>query len=667
MKRRKRLGTKLRPGKPTLTAKAKGRSQRTRVLIIALFLLLLAGALVQRYPIALSPEELPDNDERFTVEQAVGDVLLIDTPSLQNASASVEDMPFGGYWHNVLAREFGPYRVVSVANLAPGDLEHVSLVVVPAGASSRFGPSEVGWLHTWVERGGTLLVERPGAVWEGLLGVAPAGTEARPARRITAFDGARISGDLRTAVIQMPMFAALDPIHVASVRSVEGLQVLLEIDGLPGLMRRDVGRGEVFALTFDFSRAVGSIEQGLPAADWEIARPSASLPPGFTRTASLLADSELGMKLTPTTDLLQRNVMNVVTANRPMVRVWRFPEGRPGAFVMTHSGLPSVTEGVFMTDFEAAQEWPTTTFRHAAEEDAERETNAVLLYPPMAQGSPVTRFGLLGFRPFVRPLGFAEQVRDVVPPQTSGEIILSRLAEGLWDPDYGATFRQLDALGVSVDSSYGPALAATDLEAVQGYSFGTGLPFHPLDRRGRPHRVLEVPVVLNDGDQFDPDTAQLVIEEAATRYNQLVVADWRSGTMQVQPRADVVQSWRASLDWARENHLWVTDLETFTRFWSARQRVALTSTFEQSGRRLTADLETPPIELDNETRFVSVAFESTYEGRPIERMTRNGEDVPFSELSETADGVQLIYTPPPGTNRLEIIYQGPIQLEAPIE
>jgi hypothetical protein len=134
--------------------------------------------------------------------------------------------------------------------------------------------------------------------------------------------------------------------------------------------------------------------------------------------------------------------------------------------------------------------------------------------------------------------------------------------------------------------------------------------------------------------------------------------------MTAAPRAEVVTTWRSLFERAQERGLWITDLASFVRFWRLRSQVRLRSTFSASERRLSVWIEvSSSTDLGGQSVVPSVAFEARYDDRPVERITRNGEDVPFVDLGRTADGVFHIYAVPEGTSRLEIAYRGPIEIE----
>jgi hypothetical protein len=360
-------------------------------------------------------------------------------------------------------------------------------------------------------------------------------------------------------------------------------------------------------------------------------------------------------------------VWATVTEGRPLPRIWLFPGQYPGAFVMTHTAAHTVSAGRPMLDWEAESELPSTLFAPADElgdaPERSRSSAGVLLTPPELEGSPADRVGIFGLRPLERPVGLEAQMERFT---RSGDrpLRLARMAEGLWSPDYGASFRTLAGLGVDVDATYGPAWDPTEPEAAAGYSFGTGLPFQPLDRNGQLLPLLEVPTVLDDGPGLDADWATRLVDRAGRLYHELIVADWRTDTMLTRPRAEVISTWRGLYDAARERGLWITDLETFVRFWRLRSQARLQSAFNRAERRLTVHLETQALQTGSDTVLApSIAFEARFEDRSIERITCNGQDVPFADLGHTADGIFQIYAPPPGTSEIEITYQGPIEIE----
>lgn len=664
MRRRDRLQLSL---KRRQTRYGGRRFRRIELFVLVVGALVALGLYLDSHPIRLGADRPPQSAGTSPTAPGQGDVLLITSAERVTIMAdSIDTIDFTANWANILEQEFGPFRIADARQFSPSNLGDTALVVVSRLAGREMEAGQVATLERFVQSGGTLLVEMPTAMWNALVGVTVEPAQYRPTRRITAFDGSAVRGDIRDDTIQAPLRTTLAPIQVAEAALVENLEILMEVDGLPAFTRRSLGRGTVYALYFDFSRAVAVIQQGLPDANWEIARPSLPLPSGYTRTASLIVDPRMRRSATPFADLLERQVLDVVTSQRPTPRVWNFPGTRSGALVMTHSAEPSLELGQFMLDWEREANVPITVFAAADElgqlGDGLRRLAGLLLIPPERESAPVSRIGLLGFEPLASPLSLQQQV-TAARTRVGEDMLLTRMDEGLWHPHYGTSFRILAGLGVTADSSYGPAVEATDPEASDGYAFGTGLPFRPLDRHGRLFPLWEVPYVLHDGDNLDRAWTERLLDDAARSYNQLIVADWRTGTMAERPRADIVTTWRRTFELASERDMWLTDLGSFIRFWNARRTVELRSTFSRSERRLSVWAEAPDLEdRRGEPFHFAIAFESRFDDRPVERVTRNGDDVPFAELGRSGDGIFQLLELLPGTNRVEIAYQGPIEL-----
>lgn len=661
--RRRRLSTVRRRPRDSLF-----RMLKVDFIVLGVLVLVGVGYWLHEHPIRLGTEGSPTASGEERTGQEQGDVLLLlPSPTPGHLAESLETLDYAAYWLNIVGQEFGPARVVALDQLAPPSFDRVGLLIVPRSVAREMTAGQVAIVEQFVEEGGHVVVELPMAAWQPLVGVVGEPSQTRASRRITAFDGAVVRGDLRDDVIQSPLPTVLSPVAMADVTGLDGAEVLMEVDGLPGFVRYSLGEGQIYVLYFELARAVASLEQGLPSADWEVARPSVPLPEGFTRTSALVADGRQRRASMPSADLLERQVLAVVTATRPTPRVWRFPGGRSAALVMTHSAVPDWESGRYMLDWERDAEVGSTLFVDATAlgqlPAGDAADVGLLLVPPTLESAPVQPVGVLGFHPMERPLSLTQQM-EALARFGDGALTLARMTDGLWDPQFGRSFEELAGLGVDVDSSYGPAFAPTDTEAGDGYAFGTGLPYRPIDRNGLLFPLWEVPVVLQDGESLAPEWAENLLERAGRAYHEAIVADWRTGTMIDAPRAGVVSTWRRLFEIAAEDDYWVTDLETFVRFWELRNEVRLRSEFNPGERRLSVWAETAALPVETgEALTPALAFESRYEDRPIERITRNGEDVPFVELGRSADGVLSIYALPAGTSRVEITYQGPIVIE----
>ena len=95
-------------------------------------------------------------------------------------------------------------------------------------------------------------------------------------------------------------------------------------------------------------------------------------------------------------------------------------------------------------------------------------------------------------------------------------------------------------------------------------------------------------------------------------------------------------------------------------------QVTLRSEFSTTARRLSIWVEAPHLTgATIDGLLPGIAFEALYEEQGIERITLNGADVPFAALARTGDGLLQILEVPEGSSRIEVLYQGPIDLAPP--
>jgi hypothetical protein len=270
------------------------RALRFELFVLLLVALVALGFYLDGHPIELGADEPDMLDGGLPEGTSSGDVLLVLAGQLPSqAPASFEEIDFSAAWTNILDQEFGAYRIVSLSEFSPNSLENTTLVVVPRLVGIQMTTGHVSTLAHFVETGGRLLVEMPGTQWSGLTGVATDPANFHPTRRITAFDGAVVGGDLRDDLLQAPLRSVLATVSLETIEALGDTDVVLEVDGQPGLLRRPYGRGEVHVLLFDLAQAVTAIQQGVPTVDWEVARPSLPLPAGLTRSAALVGEQRL--------------------------------------------------------------------------------------------------------------------------------------------------------------------------------------------------------------------------------------------------------------------------------------------------------------------------------------------------------------------------------------
>lgn len=660
------------------------RLDRTGVgLEIGLTLLLALVALgwfVRTHPFQLSPVAEDLGVAQAATSATAADILVV-LPTVSEALA-FESLSFDQVWLNVVEREVGPVRVADATQLTRSVLDPCAWVIVPKRAASQLDPTQTQFIRTWVEDGGTVILEQPEGPWRSLIGQPIGMARARETRRITSFDGALSRGEMRADILEMPLRTTVAPYNPTGLARGRDYQVLLEVDGQPGVVSLHIGRGRVILLLFDFGQAAVSLVQGSPNPDFSIrARDNTSIPPGLSLTADLVADDTLRTAHIPFVDLLERNLLYLADVHRPIGRLWAYPGTSRGALLVAHSEAWYGPGAAYMPEWEHAHQHTSTLFavsRSLSPEALARlgriGTDVQLQWiPPEHPAAPNRFWGLGRFKPVRRPMGILEQVDtlndDLIP---YGPITASRSMHGLWPTDYFEGFRMLDAAGVFLDSSYGAGPARLDPTPGQaGYLFGTGRPFRPIDRNGNRFAVRELPITIDANTPgYSLQKVRSLIVDSSEGYHVTLAADWRPDVMAVRPSFDAIEAWQASFGLAESQELWVTSYAEYADFLSRREASHVESSFSREERRLTITAQLVGAQYDGdgegETLTPSIAFPTRFEGRPVDRLIVDNQIVSPSTLALTGDRVLHLLALEPGEHRVQVFYATPVEsLPAP--
>lgn len=410
-----------------------------------------------------------------------------------------ERVPFsrrdwGLAWLNTLEQEIGPARALDVGTFSADSLRHLSLVIVSAGAAGALDATRIQALAAFVGDGGALIAELPGPGLAALTGVSGDGvSEAAEAFRPLEADSAFLPQ--RADLAALPLYTRL-----ARDRGLASdVTTLARLAGRPAVVRRDVGAGRVVSLLCDFGLFLVATQQGRPEEDDTIASRYPGLLSPRLESNDLMVDSAYARNEVPLVDLLERAVLAEVRDRVLVPGLWYWPDGAPGVYLMSHDDEGWAEKGEWMPLDETARGVASTCFL-VTEYGLGAGTPERLIAGGHAVGLHWNRYlervaGLPKIGPWLEEVPLDAQVRqlsELLPEATP--LRLNRLHYLAWMPDWTRPFRQMEAAGIELDSSYGPDFKCS------GYLFGTAFPFHPLDSTGLPFRLIEIPYQHSEMD-----------------------------------------------------------------------------------------------------------------------------------------------------------------------
>lgn len=644
------------------------RRPSIELILTLLALFLGAGWYIHQNPITLSIATTEVANAPAPRGVSGADVAIILTRG--DESRSWDRLNCDQAWINTVEQEVGEYAVIDAATLTTASLTGSAWAIVPRESARTLSTDAIATLSAWVTQGGVLILEQPEGPWAELIGTRLDSARQRATRRITSFDAAISRGMARERILTMPLHTMVMPYQPQRLVRGRDYQVLMEIDGNPAIISIQRGEGRILVVLFDFGRASVAMQQGLPNPDLSLPRPEGiETPPLLTVSSVSATNTDERDRMVPWFDLLERNLLYLADQYRPVARFWLFPGRYRGALLATHSesSMGDVTR--FMPEWEHANDAFSTTFTTATSMSPEtlasirrRRSDIQLQWvPERAPVVPMRTWGIRNFRPLQRPMTIDEQreeLNDRLLPYEG--IQVTRSLDGVWPTNYFEAWRQLEALGVVLDSSLGPAPTFLVPESQDaGYIFGTGLPFRPLDAKGVRFSVQELPFALSDGNPgYRATRVRQLLVESSDAFHTAVVVDWRADTMSRHPSFDALEGWRSSFEIARSQGLWIARMSDYARFLAYRNDAAIRSSFDDN--RLQIQVHIPEVDRNDEGQYLdlipSVSFPSRYRSRPVEYVWIDGEPVNVYDLFLSGDRAMHVVPLTPGEHRVEVYY-----------
>jgi len=336
--------------------------------------------------------------------------------------------------------------------------------------------------------------------------------------------------------------------------------------GRPAVTVRPLGKGNVLCVLFDISRQLLTLQQGKPSPGFRVSNLR-----GHSKvydTPDLAASDSMVGSTTPFADVLERLLAATIESCIPLPRPWYFPYEYDGVGLMTHDEDWFGDKSIFVSEEEASQNYSSTFFiipsgpttREGLKKMQElgtdvqihwnRETNRWLIVFKKAEGS------------------LKKQV-EVTEEKSGKRPTICRIERLRWGRSYTRPFRIMEAQGLALDSSYGPAG-----HAGKGYLFGTGLPFHPVDTNGLPFKIYELPIQVQVRySGANASFIALLMNQSRCRYHEAINVLYHP--------ADLLEGQPARYDWlqfsqiARQNNHALMTMSEFLQWWRDRRSITL--------------------------------------------------------------------------------------------
>lgn len=638
------------------------------LVLTGVFALVALGWYINANPIILSLAQSEEADAPLPQGLQGSDVAVILSDGKE--ARSWERLHCDQAWLNTIEQEVGHYQLLNVSSFDINKIQGAAWTVIPRDTARVLSTDQISDVRKWVNAGGVLILEQPEGPWGELIGARLDTGHQRSSRRVTSFDAALSRGLARERIRTMPLHTTIMPYQPRRMTRGRDYHILMEVDGTPGVVGIPVEDGYIILILFDFGRAAVAMQQGLPSGDFSLTSPSnVKTPKGLTVSSVQAINTDPREAMVPWIDLLERNLLYLADHHRPVGRLWLFPGRYRGALLASHSesGVGDVMR--YMPEWEHAHDASSTSFIIANSVRPEvlssirrRKSDIQLQWVPSnAPIAPMKSWGIRNIRPVLRAMTLDEQREELdgrllpYPPT-----IATRTLDGIWPTNYFEAYRQLEAIGVQLDSSLGPTPAFLAPESKDGgYIFGTGLPFRPIDADGRRFSFHELPYQLSDGNTgYSGQRVRQLIVESSDAYHTAINIDWRADTMSRHPSFDALEGWRNAFELATSQGLWVTEFNQYAEFLRYREKAAVRSAF--SDQRLIIQAHIPEVRRDDDGRFVplvpSVSFPARYRSRPVEFVWVDGDPVNVYDMFLSGDRAMHVVPLTPGEHRIEVYY-----------
>lgn len=604
------------------------------------------------------PASSPTSEGSRPPDRTEGDILLLlpDSPSADATSFEELDCSYG--WFNSLWQEYGSFATALTRNLSPEILAGRSVVIVPKRVASVMPANGISALTSFVRQGGQVILEQPPSGWESLTGIAVS-TKARQAQRITSSEGLGVHGHMRKHLPNIPLTGSLQT--TPKQPNYPKGPTLLEIDGQPGYTVNAINKGRVYTSLFNVGCTIVAMQQGLPKKGMQFTPPKASKP---MTSADRVAEKRLRQSKVPYADLLERAIYAQLSTHRPIPKLWMYPGKLAGALLITHPAPSNIRAAIGFADWSRRQKG-TSTILAASDKltpthiELIKQTNAELgLLWVRGVHRPKTQrmVGIGALQPLALELDLKTQwetLQFLLPAKES--VRLSYVEGALWHPDWSHTFGQLANTNIRLDHSFGP-VERDDY----GYLFGSGFPFYPIDKRGLPIPMLELPYVLHESSLSLERLKRFLINSQAY-FHQPIALNLPAHAMRTRPNAGILLALREAHTLARQYKHWIATLGEFLDFLSARRQSVLTSQWLLSKRRLTISVNIlgTRSRTIKEGAFPGVAFPRTFKGQEVERVTLDNKNVPLKRIATSGTSFDRIMQVGPGRHTIQVFYKNP--------
>lgn len=491
-------------------------------------------------------------------------LIVVDTDAFTANPKSFREMSFSHGWLNTLQQEIGPVSHINAQEFQDIELNAYRCIILTRSVSEQ--DSWVPKIRSFLERGGTVIMEMPGAALRSL-GSADGKGGIRDVQNLTYATG--LGEEYLEALSGLNLSAMTE--LVGSAGPLENAQTWMTIDGVPVIYSKSFATGHVITVDFDYGMLVTALQQGRPLDDFGI-RNLRDTP--RIETSDLSFDAS---QMLPHADIFERFLLYGVLDNiMPVVGFWPFFDGMDGALIVSHRENYAGDAALWMPQYEATFKATSTFFASAPLQLTDEGLDRVHLYNtelglhvdllPSELSRAREPMGLFVVSPIWRQLNVQEQAASFKDKMGEKRPLLSSQSrDGIWLSHYTRAFGLLSAAGFRADASYRAPYDAP------GYAFATGMPFMPIDTNGLVFNILEFPVLFPElTTEAHAKTLESFLQKSETAHHQAIGVSFAPASLAETPNAEAFQAWQSAYSNASKHKHWITSILSYFRFSRAR-------------------------------------------------------------------------------------------------
>ncbi|MCE1246145.1 MAG: hypothetical protein LWY06_05835 [Firmicutes bacterium] len=467
---------------------------------------------------------------------------------------------FSSVWKNSLEKEFGAFSVISPESLENVESEYFGNgeLIFVSSSCRDISSSAISRFLSFAESGGIVVVETPSALWNIGFSDVIISTQIRNINQEKGlYASASVCGDWNEYLPAVPVVSRL----CLPEKNSDPENILLTFRNQPAIIKKSWGKGAVIFLMFDFCMALTALKQGIPSqGSFRVKKKHGRLP-FITETEDLAINEDMLTADAPYADILEKFVFAVIEEVKPIPRIWYFPFGYDGAFLMSHDDEKrGKKKSGYMIEAESELGCISTFFATCPPGAGKRWQNAK---------QDITGKGFeIGWHWNRFPDNFR-----VIPPEeqinhfmeiTGNPPESCRLHFLNWGSDYTYPFRIMEKLGLKQDSSYGPNRG-------RGYVFGTGMPFHPITEEGGLFNILEIPFQTQENwGGADGDYSLNLLRNSGEKFHCVITALFHPHKIAAGTGREL---WLGFFRNAGLYNHWITTFDKLGDFYRRRQKL----------------------------------------------------------------------------------------------